>query len=80
MRGWRTGKTHASTTTLNLYYNGSVRQQLRNDRLRSKSAWRSSADAGHEFLSARVIFRQQIGVHLFDKTPYHPAWCHRWAL
>jgi hypothetical protein len=80
MRSWQTGKTHAITTTLNLYHDGSVPQQLRNDGLPSKSAWRASAEAGHEFLWARIIFRQQIGVYLFDKTPYNPAWYHRWAL
>ena len=35
---------------------------------------------GHEFLWGKYIFSQQVGVYLFNPTPFYPAWYHRWGV
>lgn len=36
--------------------------------------------AGHQFILGRFLFSQALGVHLYDKTPYHERLYHRWSL
>jgi hypothetical protein len=80
LRSWQTANTHAFTVGAEWYHDGSVASQLKLDSLPAKSAWRGSMQLGHEFLWGKVIFRQQLGVYVFDQTPYYPWWYHRWSL
>ena len=35
---------------------------------------------GHEFLLAKFIFTQQVGIYVFKNNPYTDDWFHRWGL
>ena len=75
----QTGKTHAFTLAIKLYYDNADKQQMKIEGAPSSAA-KSGVMLGHEFLWGKYIFSQQIGVYLFDFTPYYPAWFHRWGL
>ena len=75
----QTGRTHAFTLGTELYQDNALREQLKADTLQA-SAIKSGVLMGHEFLWGRFIFSQQIGIYLFDQSPYYPAWYHRWGL
>jgi len=74
----QTGKTHAFTVGVELYYDNADKQQMKIEGV-SKSGIKSGIMLGHEFLWGKYIFSQQIGVYLFDPTPYYPSWYHRWG-
>ncbi len=44
------------------------------------SAHKGALMVGHEFLLARFIFSQQLGVYIFKNDPYADPWFHRWGL
>jgi len=75
----QTGKTHAWTAAIEIYYDNADRQQMKTEGV-SATALKSSIMLGHEFLWGKYIFSQQIGIYLFDFTPYYPSWFHRWGL
>ncbi|MBN8664522.1 MAG: acyloxyacyl hydrolase [Chitinophagales bacterium] len=75
----QTGRTHAFTLGAELYQDNALREQLKADTLQA-SAIKSGLLLGHEFLWGRFIFSQQIGMYLFDQSPYYPVWYHRWGL
>jgi len=75
----QTGKTHTYTGALEAYYDNGDVQQMKIEGI-SKSGWKSSVMIGHEFLWGKYVFSQQVGVYLFDFTPYYPGWFHRWGL
>ena len=77
--GKQTGKTHAFTLALELYYDNADKQQMKIEAA-SNSGIKCAAMMGHEFLWGKYIFSQQVGVYLFDATPYYPSWYHRWGL
>jgi hypothetical protein len=80
LRSWQTANTHAFTAGAALYYDGSVAPQLARDAGKKVSAWRGSVQVGHEFLWGKVIFAQQLGLYIWDQTPYYPPWYHRWSM
>jgi hypothetical protein len=75
----QTGRTHAFTLAVELLYDNADKQQMKMEDL-SNSGIKSGAMLGHEFLWGKYIFSQQVGVYLFDPTPYYPPWYHRWGL
>ncbi len=75
----QTGRTHAFTLGAELYQDNALQAQLKADTI-TASAIKSGLLLGHEFLWGRFIFSQQIGIYLFDQSPYYPAWYHRWGL
>jgi hypothetical protein len=52
---------------------------LQNDSI-EVAAWRSGLLAGHNFLLGKVFFSQQIGLYLYNRTPYYDRIYHRWTL
>jgi hypothetical protein len=75
----QTGSTHSFTAGLEFYNDNADRQQMKDSGI-DASALKAGAMIGHEFLWGRFIFSQQLGIYLFDKTPYYTAWFHRWGL
>jgi len=41
---------------------------------------KAGLQAGHEFILGRFLFTQQLGVYIYDKTPYFDQLYHRWGL
>ena len=76
----QTGRTHAFTIGAELYKDLAVEQQLKIDSITNANAVIAGILAGHEFLWGKFIFSQQLGVYVYDQTPYYPAWYHRWGL
>ena len=74
----QTGRTHAFTAAIEFSHDNGDKQQMKKEGI-SASAVKSGIMAGHEFLWGKYIFSQQIGVYIFDRTPYYPAWFHRWG-
>lgn len=79
-RVWQTGKTHALTVGGEVYQDFATAAQMEADSLGGRSAVRAGLLLGHEFLWGKVRFSQQLGIYLFDQSPYYPGWYHRWGL
>ncbi len=79
-RAWQTGKTHALTIGTEVYKDYATAKQMENDRLLGKSAIRAGLLLGHEFLWGKIRFSQQLGIYMFNQSPYYPSWYHRWGL
>lgn len=77
---WQTGKTHALTTGAEVYNDIGAAIRMRNDGLIGRSSVRSGVLLGHEFLWGKIRFSQQLGIYVFDQTPYYDSWYHRWGL
>ncbi len=73
------GRTNAINTGLEFYYDNALKQQLQKDSVLG-SASLAGLLAGHNFLLGRFFFSQQIGVYLFNQTPYYNRIYHRWTL
>ncbi len=72
---------HAYTLGVELMADESVGFLYQMDLRKGRSFYRSGATVGHEFLLGnRFIFSQQIGVYLFNQTPYISWVYHRWGL
>ena len=41
---------------------------------------KAGLQAGHEFILGRFLFTQQVGVYIYDKTPYFDRLYHRWGV
>ena len=52
---------------------------LKRDSLRA-SPVKAGLLAGHEFILGRFLFSQQLGVYVFDQTPYFDRLYHRWGI
>lgn len=75
----QTGRTHAFTIAAELSYDNADKQQMKMED-QSGNGIKVGAMVGHEFLWGKYIFSQQVGIYLFDPTPFYPAWYHRWGL
>lgn len=56
------GRISAFTGGLEVYYNKLEKQTS------DESRWIAGIHAGHAFVFGRIIFSQQIGVHIYNKT------------
>ena len=72
-------RLHAVTVGAELYQDNELRNQLRKDQ-ENASPVKAGVMAGHEFLLGSFIFGQQLGVYIFDQTPYFDRLYHRWGL
>ena len=62
-----------------LYRDEELRMELRKDSIDAPPVL-AGLQAGHQFILGRFLFSQALGVHLYDKTPYHERLYHRWTL
>lgn len=79
-QAFQTGKTHALTLGAEAYNDISAAIQMRQVGLKGRKTVRSGVLLGHEFLWGKYRFTQQVGLYLFDQTPYYPGWYHRWGI
>ena len=73
------GRISALNTGLELYYDNALQQRLQVDSI-DVVAWRAGLLAGHNFLLGKFFFSQQLGVYLYNRTPYYDRIYHRWTL
>jgi hypothetical protein len=78
-QAWQTARTHAVVVGVEMYYDAALKKQMQQDGL-NKTALKAGILAGHEFLWGKIGFSQQLGLYIFDKSPYYPIWYHRWGL
>ncbi|TDH19736.1 hypothetical protein EXU57_22815 [Segetibacter sp. 3557_3] len=71
--------TDALNAGIEVYYDNALNQRLKSDSL-TASAVRGGILAGHNFLLGRFFFGQQLGVYLYNQTPYYNRLYHRWTL
>ena len=77
---FQTGKTHALTVGAEVYNDISAAIKMHQDGLNDQNMLRSGVLLGHEFLWGKFRFTQQVGLYLYDQTPYYPGWYHRWGI
>ena len=61
------------------YYDEELRLQLKRDSI-DASPVKAGLLAGHEFILGKFLFTQQLGMYVFDQTPYYDRLYHRWGL
>lgn len=72
---------HAYTIGAEYMADESVRFLYQMELRKGRSFYRLGANVGHEFLlGSKFIFSQQIGVYIFNQTPYISWIYHRWGL
>lgn len=73
------GKINFLTAGFEIFNDRALHTKLRIDTI-DKSPVRSGLLFGHEFILGKFLFSQQLGVYIFDQTPYfHPIY-HRWGI
>ena len=80
LHSWQTGATHALTLGAEAYNDIGAGRRMKNDGIEGRSSVRSGLMFGHEFLWGKFRFSQQVGIYVFDQTPYYSSWYHRWGL
>ena len=73
------GRINAITAGAEIYKDAKLYYRLKNDSIDASSV-KAGLLAGHEFLLGKFIFSQQLGVYVFDQTPYYDRLYHRWGL
>jgi hypothetical protein len=73
------GRISALTAGLEAYRDEALRNQLKRDLIEA-SPVKAGVMAGHEFILGKFLFSQQLGVYVFDQTPYFDRLYHRWGL
>jgi hypothetical protein len=73
------GRISAVTAGLEAYRDEALRSQLKRDFIEA-SPVKAGVIAGHEFILGKFLFSQQLGVYVFDQTPYFNQLYHRWGL
>ena len=72
---------HAYTIGAELMADESVGFLYQMESRKGRSFYRLGANVGHEFLLGnKFVFSQQIGVYIFNQTPYISWIYHRWGL
>ena len=61
------------------YRDEELRLELRKDSIDAPPV-KAGLQGGHEFILGRFLFSQQLGVYLYDKTPYFDRLYHRWGV
>lgn len=74
------GHINAFQVGAELYHDGFNRARLDAEGLEDISAIRAGIMAGHRFLLGRFGFSQQVGIYLYNPSPYDGAWFHRWGV
>ena len=72
------GRINMATGGIEVSRDEELRTELQKDSLQG-SAVLVGAVAGHEFLLGKFLFSQQLGVYLFNQTPYYDRLYHRWT-
>ncbi len=73
------GRINAITAGTEIYRDAKLSYRLKSDSIDASSI-KAGLLAGHEFLLGKFIFSQQLGVYVFDQTPYYDRLYHRWGL
>ena len=73
------GRINAITAGTEIYRDAKLSYRLKSDSIDASSI-KAGLLAGHEFLLGKFIFSQQLGVYVFDETPYYDRLYHRWGL
>lgn len=73
------GRINNLTLGLEGYYDEELHQDLQKDSLDVPPV-KVGLQVGHEFILGRFLFSQQLGVYLYDKTPYFDQLYHRWGI
>lgn len=73
------GRISNLTIGTELYRDEELRLELRKDSIDAPPVV-AGLQAGHQFILGRFLFSQALGVHIYDKTPYHERLYHRWTL
>jgi hypothetical protein len=74
------GRINALTLGAEAYYDGFTDKRMKTDSIKNTSAYRVGIMGGHEFLLGKFIFSQQLGIYVFNPSPYDAGWFHRWGL
>lgn len=74
------GHINALLVGAELYHDGFTRTRLDADGLDGTSALRAGIMGGHRFLLGRIGFSQQVGIYVYNPSPYDGVWFHRWGL
>lgn len=77
--GKQVGRINMLTAGAEVYTDKSLEMQLKRDSI-DASAVRAGLLLGHEFLLGKFLFSQQLGVYIFNQTPYYDAVYHRWGV
>lgn len=77
--GKQVGRLSMLTLGAEAYHDEELKDKLRREGL-DASPVKAGLMLGHEFLLGRFQFSQQLGVYVFDQTPYYDRIFHRWGL
>jgi hypothetical protein len=73
------GRINNLTLGAEVYRDEDLYLSLKRDSLQA-SPVKAGVLAGHEFILGRFLFSQQLGVYIFDQTPYFDQLYHRWGV
>ncbi len=73
------GRISNLTLATEVYRDKELRSRLDSDS-EEGSEVKAGVMAGHEFILGKFLFSQQLGVYVFDQTPYFDRLYHRWGL
>ena len=73
------GRINNLTAGAEIYRDAELKVALKKDSINA-SPLKAGLLAGHEFILGRFLFSQQLGLYLFDQTPYYDKLYHRWGL
>ena len=73
------GRINNLTLGAEVYRDEELRMELKKDSIKA-SPVKAGIMVGHEFILGKFLFSQQIGLYVFDKTPYYDQLFHRWGL
>jgi hypothetical protein len=73
------GRINNLTLGTEIYRDSELMVSLKKDSINA-SPVKAGLLAGHEFILGRFLFTQQLGLYLFDQTPYYDKLYHRWGL
>jgi hypothetical protein len=77
--GKQVGRISILTLGAEISHDKSLQTQLKRDTI-DASAVRAGVALGHQFILGKFRFSQQLGVYVFDQTPYYDRIYHRWGL
>jgi hypothetical protein len=73
------GRINALTLGAEIYWDKKLKIQLKADSI-TEPATKAGILVGNEFILGKFLFSQQLGIYVFDRTPYFDQLYHRWGL
>ena len=73
------GRINNLTLAAEVYHDENLNLAIKKDSLQA-SPVKAGIMAGHEFILGRFLFSQQLGIYVFDQTPYFDRLYHRWGV